>query len=165
MGQDESREPTSGLCPSCLARVRPDSGFCPSCGAILQWGDASIEVSGTNVDEVLRVTKALVDQRAERQSELQAERQRLASPWVSGSFYLCCFIVVMAVILVAGKILSIVALPIVVIAGILFITVVGALQQKQDQRLSEKGFLQLMLATLRNLRLVIGRTGPQDPPG
>jgi Flp pilus assembly protein TadB len=151
-------------CSSCGVKVGNESRICPRCGAFLEWQGGSIEVTGTDADEVLRVAKGLVEQRDERQQEQRAEQQRLRSPWVSGSFYLCCFIIVMAIVLVAGKVLSILALPVVVIASLLLITTVGAFQQQHDQRLSEKGFLQLMLATLKNLRLVIGRGDNRDPP-
>jgi Flp pilus assembly protein TadB len=142
-------------CPTCGGRGAIGSMVCRTCGAKLRWRDESIEVTGTNADDVLRVTKDLVEQRA--------ERNRLASPWVSGSFYLCCVVVVIAVMLVAGKVLSVLALPIVVVASVLLVTMVGAFQQRQDQRLSEKTFLQLMLATLKNLPIVIGRRGAREP--
>jgi hypothetical protein len=153
MASDEP--PQEGrICGQCGARSDPQAKFCVNCGAFLSWGDDSIKVTGTDAEEVLRVTKALVEQRA--------ERRRLASPWVSGSFYLCCVVAVIAVVLIAGKVLSILALPVVVIASILLVTIVGAFQQRQDERLGEKTFLQLMLVTLKSLPLVIRRQNSPD---
>jgi hypothetical protein len=148
MASDQSPK-AARRCAHCSTVADPEAMFCPSCGASLSWGDDSIQVSGTNADEVLRVAKALVEQRA--------ERSKLASPWVSGSFYLCCVVVIVAVVLIAGKILSFLALPIVIVASILLVMIVGAFQQRQDDRLSEKSFLQLMLATLKSLPLVVKR--------
>jgi predicted RNA-binding Zn-ribbon protein involved in translation (DUF1610 family) len=155
MASDETRD-SATICPTCGGRGKEGSVVCPNCGALLRWRDDSIQVTGSNADEVLLVTKGLVEQRA--------ERNRLASPWVSGSFYLCCVVVVVAVMLIAGKLLSLLVLPIVIVASILLITIVGAFQQRHDERLSEKTFLQLMLATLKNLPLVVGRRGSEESP-
>jgi hypothetical protein len=73
-----------------------------------------------------------------------------------------CVIVVMALLLTAGKVLPILALPIVIIGAVLSFTIVGAFQQRQDERLSEKAFLQLMLTTLKNLPLVLRRGDTSD---
>ena len=150
------KKPQERRCPYCGVAQRSDAAFCSSCGTSLRWGEDSIEVTGTNADEVLRVTRSLVEQRA--------ERKRLASPWVSGSFYLSCVVVVMALLLTAGKVLPLLALPIVIIGAVLLFTVVGAFQQRHDERLSEKSFLQLMLATLKNLPLVLKRGDTSDSP-
>jgi zinc-ribbon domain len=154
MEPDQSPNPPAGFCSSCGTVVGPDERFCSRCGASVSTG-GKIQVTGSNADEVLRVTKALVDQRA--------GRKNLASPWVSGSFYLFCFVVVMAVLLIAGNVLPPLALPILAIVGLLLFTAVGAFQQRHDERLSEKGFLQLMLATLRNLPLIVGRRDTSGP--
>ena len=50
--------------------------------------------------------------------------------------------------------LSLYALPIVLIGGLLVVGVVGALQLRNDELLSEKGFLALMVETYKRLPLL-----------
>ena len=45
-------------------------------------------------------------------------------------------------------------LPIVIIGGLLAIAVVGALQLRQDERLSQRNFLKLMIETFKRLPLL-----------
>jgi hypothetical protein len=71
------------------------------------------------------------------------------NPWVSGSFYLIVFIIVVVALSVAGQVLSIYALPIVVIGGLLALSIIGALQLRQDERLSEENFLKLMALSFK----------------
>lgn len=72
-----------------------------------------------------------------------------SNPWVSGSFYLIVIIAVVVVFSVAGHVLSIYALPIVVIGGLLALAIIGALQLRQDERLSEDNFLKLMALSFK----------------
>ena len=78
----------------------------------------------------------------------------IQGPWFSGLFYLVSLILLMALLAAIGKLLPWWALPVVVIGGLLSVTVVGALQLKQDQRLSEQGFLKLMALAFRQLPLL-----------
>jgi Flp pilus assembly protein TadB len=130
--------------------------------------DGELEVSGDDHSQVLLVSKELfkelVEQRAKvlaeermEMAERRAQRRRLTSPWISGSFYLSCLLAVIATLLVISKALPILVLPIVVVASLLLVTVIGAFQQSQDGKLSNKTFLALMLGTFRNLPLVATR--------
>lgn len=73
------------------------------------------------------------------------------SPWASGSFYLIVFIVVIAALSVVGRILPAIALPVVIIGGIIALSIIGAFQMRQDNKLSEKNFLELMALSFKYL--------------
>jgi Flp pilus assembly protein TadB len=74
---------------------------------------------------------------------------------VSGSFYLLALVAILALLLVAGAVLPVWALPVVVIGGLLGVAVIGALQLRQDERLSQKNFMELMVMTLARLPLLL----------
>ena len=73
------------------------------------------------------------------------------NPWSSGSFYLVAAVVMMTVLAVISKNVSWYVLPVVIIGGILLITVIGALQLRQDEKLSGANFLTLMSETFKQL--------------
>ena len=77
-----------------------------------------------------------------------------ANPWISGSFYLVAAVVIMAVIAVIIKNIPWYAIPVVIIGGVIFIAVIGALQLRQDKRLSEDSFLTLVRETFKQLPLL-----------
>jgi|GEM_PF-3520563 len=135
--------------------------FCTSCGAEITVGNegTKIHVTGTNAEEVAQVARQLA-------SDLSSHRQSrtLRTPWVSGTFYLVCVIAVIAVLLVAGRVLPAWALPIVVIGAVVIVTTVGAFQLRQDDRIGERNFVALMGATLRHLPQLAHRpTAPGEP--
>jgi hypothetical protein len=74
------------------------------------------------------------------------------SPWFSGSFYLVTFIAVIAVVSAAQNYVSAWAFPMVLIIGAVVLAIIGAIQLRNDDRLSEKKFFQLM-------KLAFGRLG------
>jgi len=65
-------------------------------------------------------------------------------------------------LLVAGRVLSVWALPVMIAGSVLLVAVVGALQMRQDERLSERGFLRLMGDVLRRLPRILA--GGKDAP-
>ncbi|RZN33809.1 MAG: GTP-binding protein [Methanosarcinales archaeon] len=77
-----------------------------------------------------------------------------ANPWSSGSFYLMAIVVIMTVIAVIIKNIPWYAIPVVIIGGIVIIAVIGALQLRQDNRLSEASFLALVRETFKQLPLL-----------
>lgn len=79
------------------------------------------------------------------------KQKKVSGPWLSGSFYLCVLVLVIASLAAAGHILSVYALPVVVGGGIIAVSVIGALQLRQDEKLSEKNFLELMTLSLKFL--------------
>ena len=158
------------VCRTCGSAVRPTNrGFCPTCGADVRIGrgrDAyRASVSGTNAQEVQRVAAHLVDAEQRRRGEIeQRRRSRLSSPWATGSFYLVVVVVVIGILLVAGSVAPWWTLPIIILGGVLILTVVGALQMRQDDRLSEEGFLQLMRDALLRLPLLVKGGTKSDSP-
>jgi hypothetical protein len=79
---------------------------------------------------------------------------RTNNPWVSGSFYLVAAGVIIVVLLVVAEHLSIWALPLVLTEAILIISILGALQLKNDERLSDESFIKLMGLSFRYLPLL-----------
>ena len=80
------------------------------------------------------------------------------SAWANGSFYLFVFLVVIAALGVLARSISGWALPIVVAAGVLFIPLIGALQLRQDERLADESFVELVGIVIGGLPL-IGKLG------
>ncbi len=74
------------------------------------------------------------------------------SPWFSGAFYLTVFISAISILSVAQNYVSGWAFPLIVIGGTVGTVLIGALQLRNDGRLSEKNFLSLV-------RLSLGRLG------
>lgn len=79
------------------------------------------------------------------------------NPWITGSFYLVAFIVVLTTLSVITSKLSLSVLPIVLIAGILYVGIIGAFQLRNDEKLDETNFLRLMAETYRQLPLLRGK--------
>ena len=76
------------------------------------------------------------------------------SAWVNGSFYLVVALSITSLLLVVARTAPWYTTPLVVIGGMLFTTIIGALQLVQDQRLSEAGFGTLMELTFKQLPLI-----------
>lgn len=83
------------------------------------------------------------------------------SAWANGLFYLFVFVVVACVVaLIAGS-LDPLTLGIVVIAGLIAVPLIGALQLSMDKRLSQKTFLELMRLVIRQLPIIGGLVKPR----
>lgn len=89
------------------------------------------------------------------------ERNR-QSPWVSGSFYIVAVIVLMTVIAVISTNVPWYVLVVVIIGGLIAIAIVGALQLRHDEALSEDNFIDLMEKSLRRLPLLRGNDNPEQ---
>lgn len=76
------------------------------------------------------------------------------NPWISGTFYLFVSIIVFTGLAVLSNMLSWYALPIVIIGSILIVGIIGALQLKNDDKISDKSFVNLMIATYKKLPLL-----------
>ncbi|MFX0200482.1 MAG: COR domain-containing protein [Candidatus Hodarchaeota archaeon] len=76
------------------------------------------------------------------------------NPWIAGSFYLLVFIVVMSALAVISQFVAWQILPIVLIAGLLTIPLIGVLQALNDGTLSEEGFLKVVLESYKLLPLL-----------
>jgi len=86
--------------------------------------------------------------------EKSNENKQIKSSWANGSFYLFIFIVVIGMLgFVAGR-TDLVELTVIIIAGILFIPLIGALQLQQDDRVSEKNFMVLVKLVIAQLPML-----------
>jgi internalin A len=82
------------------------------------------------------------------------EKLVIRSAWANGSFYLFAFVIVIGGLVVLAKNVSPFVLPLILIAGIIFVPTIGALQLKQDDRLSDKNFIELMKLAIGQLPLI-----------
>ena len=159
------------VCPSCGGTGltgEPGSGArCARCGASIRTGKTVIEVQGTDADEVQRVASTLAAEEASRRTALEELEARnraaktLAGPWNSGLFYLLAAVVLVGIVLAVGTLVPLWAIPVVLICAIVLLAVVGALQLRQDERLSEKGFLALMRLALSQAKAIARSGSPQ----
>ncbi|WP_227984980.1 hypothetical protein [Nocardia spumae] len=92
-------------------------------------------------------------------STMNAARRK--SPWVSGSFYLAATLILLIVLLAIARLAPVWTVPVVIAGAVLLMSVVGAFQLRQDDALSEYGFLTLMIAALGKVPKLI-RTGKPD---
>lgn len=76
------------------------------------------------------------------------------NPWKSGSFYLFSFLLIAVFILLSIDRLGYWSIPALLIGSILSLSVVGAFQLRNDDRLNDKSFLELMGLTFKYLRLI-----------
>lgn len=76
------------------------------------------------------------------------------TPWGTGSFYVFALALLVAVFVIAFKEAGVWAFPLVAIAAVLGVSIVGALQLRHDDKLSEKSFLELMVRSLGMLPLL-----------
>ena len=141
-------------CRSCggAGHVRKGSktARCSSCAAILTVAGHSVTVHGIDAAEVEKVSRALL-------ADVHASRPR-PSPWLSGCFYLLSAMVVVAILLVAARLLPVLVLPCVFIGSVILLEVIGAFQLRHDDRLNEKSFLSLMALSFRALPWIRGRS-------
>jgi len=76
------------------------------------------------------------------------------NPWISGSFYLFAFIVIVVAFSVLTKSVGWISLAIVIIVGFLTFGIIGAFQLRNDEKLSEINFLILIFRTYKELPLL-----------
>jgi hypothetical protein len=76
------------------------------------------------------------------------------NPWKSGSFYLVGFVLILCVVGFIAIKLPWYLVGMVIIGSVLAISIVGALQLRHDDLLSEENFLQLMIETFKALPLL-----------
>lgn len=136
---------------------------CEYCGMTVRMPDGtSMTAEGHNPDAVSQVTAAWSREAHDRHVALRAR-----SPWTSGSFYLAAFVVVAATLAATANLVPIIVLPAIVVAGLVATSVIGALQLRHDQRISEKAFLKLMWLTFRQLPLIriVGKASIKETAG
>jgi hypothetical protein len=129
-------------------------------------GDLESELMRINRDYLsskapIPSTISVEDTTAHNEGKTSANR----TPWISGSFFLAAFAVIMVLLVVAANNTSRWALPLIIIGALLILSVVGAFQLMQDKRLSQKNFLELMLLTFQRLPLLTkGKGKSKDKP-
>lgn len=83
------------------------------------------------------------------------EKINNTTAWMSGSFYVFSTILIITVLAVISSILPWYSVGIIFVSGLLAITIIGALQLRNDKNLSEENFIQLIKETLKHLPVVI----------
>jgi hypothetical protein len=76
------------------------------------------------------------------------------NPWISGLFYLAVVIIVITGLSVLSNSVHWTLLPIIIIGGILLIGLVGTLQLKNDDKITDKSFVSLITETFNRLPLI-----------
>lgn len=76
------------------------------------------------------------------------------NPWISGSFYLVVAIVAITGLAVLSNSVHWTLFPIIILGGILLIGIIGVLQLKNDDKISDKSFTTLLIETFRRLPLL-----------
>ncbi len=99
-------------------------------------------------------TLQLEERRDDKMARPPRDTIKARSAWANGSFYLFAFVIVIVALGFLAKSVSWYALPILLVAGAIFVPLVGALQLRMDERLSQKSFLELMKLVVGQLPLI-----------
>ncbi|MFS8071869.1 MAG: hypothetical protein ACMG6S_36325 [Byssovorax sp.] len=86
------------------------------------------------------------------------------NPWLSGSFYVVAWLAILAGLIASGMLLSPWAVPPVLIASILGVTAIAAAQLRNDERLDDKSFVELMTIAVKSLVFLRSDTRPGAAP-
>ncbi|MCE1189749.1 MAG: hypothetical protein LWX56_11490 [Ignavibacteria bacterium] len=84
-------------------------------------------------------------------------KEKAYNPWLTGSFYILLFLIIMATLLTANSIIAWYMWPVVIISLLLIFSTIGAFQLRADEKLQEKNFLQLMGLTFKYIPLLRAR--------
>jgi hypothetical protein len=84
----------------------------------------------------------------------QKAKPALPNPWRSGSFYLFAVVVILPLLAAISAYMSWYNLVLVLIACVLIIAVIGALQLRNDKNLSEDNFVRLIVEASKRLSLL-----------
>jgi len=90
----------------------------------------------------------------ERSKNRMINTVKARSAWANGSFYLLAFVIIIAALGLLSRTVEWYVLPIILVAGAIFVPLVGALQLRMDERLSQKSFLELMKLVVGQLPLI-----------
>lgn len=103
----------------------------------------------------------LEERRDDNMATPSKDTVKARSAWANGLFYLLAFVIVIAAVGLLARSVPWYVLPIVLVAGAIFVPLIGALQLRMDERLSQKSFLELMKLVVGQLPL-IGRIAKQQ---
>jgi internalin A len=98
-----------------------------------------------------------------KEKDKEKDRPVIRSAWANGSFYVFVFAVVIAGLAIVARTVPLYTLAIVLVAGGIFVPIIGAFQLRQDDWLSEKSFMELMKMAIGQLPL-IGKLARRSKP-
>lgn len=85
----------------------------------------------------------------------ESSRQKAAperrSPWITGSFYLVALVLVVILSSLAASMFGIITAVVILSVSLILVGVIGALQLRNDDRISERSFLSLMRTSYRQI--------------
>jgi hypothetical protein len=84
----------------------------------------------------------------------EKDRPVIRSAWANGSFYVFVFAVVFAGLAIAARTVPLYTLTVVLIASGILMLIIGGLQLRQDDRISEKSFIKLMKMAIAQWPLI-----------
>ncbi len=116
----------------------------------------------TGKGDIIQTEKGDIHVPAKKKEKLQVR-----SAWANGSFFLFVFIIVIAGVSVLALSVPFYVLPLALMAAVLFIPIIGAFQLRQDDRLGEKSFLELMKLTIGQLPMLgkLANKGEENKSG
>ena len=112
--------------------------------------DFFIEIKSKMLLKNREAKENLIKEILNKQNNMKANN----NPWISGSFYLTTILVIIVLLAVLSKIIHWTILPITIIAGILIVGLIGILQLKNDDKISDKTFMSLLTETYKRLTLI-----------
>ncbi len=102
--------------------------------------------------EVNLVAQKKIKDRPAREFDSK-EAKKVKNAWINGLFFLLMFVVVIITLGVLAWNVPFYSLLVIIIAGILFILLIGALQLRQDGQLKDKSFVEIMKIVVSKLTL------------
>ena len=158
---DESFEMVNprGLIDDVIAREHFSEEEKRKGGNVNIYGDVGkvITQNGENVVQETETGDNII-QKTESGNNVVEKKPQSAAPiksaWANGSFYVFVFLVVIAGVGVLARTVPLLVLPIVLVAAILFVPLIGVLQLRQDDRLSEEFFVKLVGMVFKQLPLL-----------
>ena len=113
----------------------------------------SIQQSENKTEALDRLKQRIficADQKEMNQKMIDSKKNiKQINPWISGSFYLVSACVLITLVMILGKLVPLYVFPIALVGGIIIFTIVGALGLRNDEKLSEKVFVELMIESLK----------------
>ncbi|MDP3718620.1 MAG: COR domain-containing protein [Acidobacteriota bacterium] len=101
--------------------------------------------------ETVEALKSRERARKERKRRREREPSDSLSPWRTGGFYLFVLLVVMISATVLAGYLHWALIPIVLVVTLLSVLLIGALQLRHDQRITDKSLVDISLSVLKQL--------------
>jgi hypothetical protein len=95
------------------------------------------------------------------ESQRRAPAPPINNPWISGSFFLAAMVVMIVLLAVMSRVVNPFVLPLTLVAAPLFVITIGVLQLKNDERLKDKNFMELIVLVMKSLPLLRGRFLPK----